>query len=332
MVIALAKVTLYRIWSFTVFGVAAGCVILISSCGGSDPAASASRTTGQPSAGGQALAASRSFVTNGSPVRVAVQAADHLINSVHLAGISKLERREPSGAHGRLGGMVGGPGLVNVVSRTRFSETHLRPRMILAEAVEYFAPAGKLESRGYGGDHGVTTHWSETISFKPASPQLRAVELRLAVAPAGGSSYALRIEAVAAWHTPRSASSLIPAAASSLSVTVASVADFDTHTPPMLVLRDRHTVQAVAAVVNAQFAGQLENINCPAETSNLMLWLKFVTRDGQKPALVEVSPYQCGESTWITTPREPRTIIEGGKHIIAAIEHDLHIHLPTPFS
>jgi hypothetical protein len=339
MVSDLAKLTLYKIWSssFAVLGVAAGCVILISSCGGSDAAAGISQTTNQPGVDRPtpaAAALSQSFAMSGAPATVAARAADRLIGSVRLAGVSRLQKREPAGARGRLGGAVPGPGLVNVVSRTRFSETHLRPLVVLAEAAERLAPAGKLESRGYGGDHGVTTYWSETISFKPASPKLRAVELRFAVAPAGRRSYALRVEALAAWRPVRPSSSLIPAAASSLSVTVAPVADFAAHaTPPMQVSHNRRTVQTVAAVVNAQFAGQLENnINCPAETSNLMLWLQFVAADGRQLALVEVSPYQCGNGTWITTPRGPRTIIEGGDHIIAAVEHDLHIHLPPPFS
>jgi hypothetical protein len=180
----------------------------------------------------------------------------------------------------------------------------------------------------------VTTYWSETISFKRASPKLRAVELRFAVAPAGRMAYALRIEALASWRPVRPSSSRIPTTASYLSVTVASGAHFAAHTTaPMLVSHDRRSVQAVAAVANAQLAGQLENnINCPAETSNAMLWLKFAAADGRQMALVEVSPYQCGNGTWITTPRGPRTIIEGGNHIIAAVEHDLHIHLPSPFS
>jgi hypothetical protein len=101
--------------------------------------------------------------------------------------------------------------------------------------------------------------------------------------------------------------------------------------PPTLVSHDWRTVQTVATVVNSQFAGQLENnINCPAETSNLILWLKFALADGRNLALVEASPYQCGNSTWITTTRGSRTIVEGGKHIIAAVEHDLHVQLPRP--
>jgi hypothetical protein len=340
MVRHLAKMPLYKIWSssFTVLGVAAGCVILISSCGGSDAATGISQTTNQPGVDRPtpaAAAASQSFATSGAPATVAAQTADRLIGSVRLVGVSRLQKREPAGARGRLGGAVPGPGLVDVVSRTRFSETHLPPLVVLADAAERLAPAGHLEVRGTGEDHGVTTYWSETISFKPASPKLRAVELRFAVAPAGRRTYALRIEALAAWHPVRPPSSLIPTAASHLSVTVASWAHFAAHTTaPMLVSHDRRAVQAVAAVANAQLAGQPENnnINCPAETSNAQLWLQFAAADGRHLALVEISPYQCGNGTWITTPGRVRTIIEGGDHIIAAVEHDLHLHLPPPFS
>ncbi len=168
--------TLYKIWSssLAVLGVAAGCVILISSCGGSDATAGISQTTNQPDVDRPttvAAAASQSFAPSGAPAIVAAQAADRLIGSVRLLGVSRLEKREPTGAQGRLGGAVPGPGLVNIVSLTRFSETHLSPRVVLAEAAERLVPAGRLESHGTGEDHGVTTYWSETISFKPALPE-----------------------------------------------------------------------------------------------------------------------------------------------------------------
>jgi hypothetical protein len=104
------------------------------------------------------------------------------------------------------------------VDRYAFWISTERPRSILAFVAAH-AP-GKLYTSGYGGTAGKVEEWWEILRVPVASPLAGPREVFVAAVLDGTGRYALRIDAVTAWHRRRPQDSLVPDSARWLRATV----------------------------------------------------------------------------------------------------------------
>jgi hypothetical protein len=232
-----------------------------------------------------------------------------------------------------------------------------RPQVILALLAKN-GPASRLQSSGYGGVRGRSEEWFETLEVPTATPLAGPRELFVSIALAGGGRYAVRIDAVVAWHRRRPASSLVPATARWLEVTVVEPAFHGFRGEPSRPRRTRslttaavHTVQAVAHAVNelpvAEPTGP--EPSCPAMSvantvarPKVILTFRKISSGSNLAEVVADGGYVCdrtGEaSAKITTPVQRGllltdhlnsvTVPEGASltnHIEAALDHKLHL-------
>jgi hypothetical protein len=232
-----------------------------------------------------------------------------------------------------------------------------RPRALLAWLAAD-GPAPKLEDSGYGGTSGRTEEWSETLEVPTATPLAGPLELNVAIVLAGRGRYAVRIDASVAWHRRRPATSLVPATARWLQVTVVEPGFRGLPREPSRPRRARrlttstaHTVRAVAHAVNelplAEPAGPVPS--CPAVSLDTMGSPKLILtfrKTGLGSSLARMTAdggYVCsrvGEATaTITTAAEPQSLpltdhlisiseLERTSlvdHIEAALDNRLHL-------
>lgn len=79
---------------------------------------------------------------------------------------------------------------------------------------------GRLDTSGSGGTAGKTEAWWEILDVRVASVLAGPRELFVTVSLVGAGRYAVRIDAVAAWHRRRPSESLVPTTARWLKVTI----------------------------------------------------------------------------------------------------------------
>jgi len=287
----------------------------------------------------------------------AAEAAESLLAAVPLPVKTNRVAQLPLAAAKRLERPRNSERFAKSADRHAYWISTERPQAILALLAKN-GPAPRLQSSGYGGVRGRTEEWSETLEVPTATPLAGPRELFVSIALAGGGRYAVRIDAVAAWHRRRPASSLVPATARWLQVTVVEPGFHGFQGEPSRRRRTRrlttaavHAVQAVAHAVNelpvAEPAGPAPS--CPAmSVANTIARPKVILRFREKPSagnLAEVitdSGYVCdraGEaSAKITTPEQRGllltdhlnsvTVPEGASltnHIEAALDRKLHL-------
>lgn len=272
--------------------------------------------------------------SGGDPPQAAVEGASRLLVWLQTLAGTSLRQREPAAARGRLAQPV--PGVVDrhVVADSRFWTTQRQPGVVLARLrAEGRALGGGLGSKGSRADGGVTSYWWETLTVPPASPRLRAEEIRIAVVRADGGGYVVRGEVRAAWRPMRPASSLMSRSFAAVAVIVARPAAFAAHLGKVIAIRrDSGGIGEVASVVNSLPAGEQEsNINCAPSAGTADLWLRFRRPFGQQ-VLVDVSPQPCGDGgVWISIANGPRTLLTEGDRLVFAVERTLHVRLRMPF-
>jgi len=191
-------------------------------------------------------------------------------------------------------------------------------------------PAAKLEYSGYGGVRGRTEEWSERLGAPTASPLAGPREINISIVHAGAGRYAVRIDALVAWHRRRPTSSLVPSRARWLEVRVVQQAF---HPLPGEPARARQTheitvtslqaVQAIARAVNelplAEPSGTTPS--CPAMSlantvlapKVILLFRSTASSAGNLARVVTDSGYVCsraGEATAkITVSRGPGLLL-----------------------
>ena len=233
-----------------------------------------------------------------------------------------------------------------------------RPQAILAFLAAN-GPAPKPQYSGYGGVRRRTEGWSETLEVPTGTPLSGPRQLFVSVVLTGRARYAVRIDAVVAWHQRPPASSLVPSSARWLRVTVLEPAFHGFRGEPSRPRRTRslitatvHTVQAVADAVNelpvAEPTGPQPS--CPAMSiansfarTKIILTFRRIPSGSNLAEAVTDTGYVCdraGEaSAKITTPRlwhglllsdhlNSVTVTEGASlagRIEAAFDHRLHL-------
>jgi hypothetical protein len=147
------------------------------------------------------------------------------------------------------------------------------PNGVLA-FIKAHAPEGARESSsGYGGTEGRNEFWFAHFDVPTKTPLAgpRALSIEIALAPQG--HYAVRLDAVVAWHRRRQADSLVPGNAKWLKATVTQRTSLFTarakrRTLQTVLVSDPPVVHAVAQAVNAlpfaEPAGPAPS--CPAVT------------------------------------------------------------------
>jgi hypothetical protein len=202
----------------------------------------------------------------------AAKVAGSLLARVPLPAKTDRVAQLPTAAAGRLGRPRNSEFLAKGIDRHAYWISTEYPQALMTLLARK-GPAPRLEYSDYGGVRGRTEEWSETLEVPTATPLAGPRELYVSIALAGHGRYAVRIDAVVAWHKRRPANSLVPATARWLEVTVVEPAFRGWRGVPARPRRTRSLtagaaapVQAVARAVNelpvAEPAGP--NPSCPA--------------------------------------------------------------------
>jgi hypothetical protein len=222
-------------------------------------------------------------------------------------------------------------------------------------------PFPKVQYSGYGGTAGKTERWSETLEVPLASALAGPRQLFVSVALDGSGRYAVRVDAVVAWHPTRPVQSLVPPTARWLAVKLTTPAyralnpGEPSHphvTTRSVITSDPSAVQAVARAVNEMPVAEPGGggVSCPAmSVANTAGAPRFLLtfRSGATSSNLAVvrghSGFVCAPSgeavAEITTPEYPRGVLltdhlilvevvndEGlTEHIELAFHHSLHL-------
>ncbi len=283
--------------------------------------------------------------------------ADSLLAAVPLPAKTSRVAQLPLAAAQRLGRPRNSEFFAKSADRHAYWISTDSPPAILA-LLAADGPAPKLEYSGYGGVRGRTEGWSETLGVPTATPLAGPRELFVSITLAGGGRYAVRIDVVVAWHRRRPASSLVPATARWLEVTVVEPAFHGLQGEPPRRRRTRSlttaAVQAVQVIAHAVNELPLAEPNgsspsCPAMSlantvfsPRVILTFRRMPSGSNLARVVTSSGYVCsraGEATAkITTPEQRGllltdhltgvTVAEGASladHIEATLDHRLHL-------
>jgi hypothetical protein len=222
-------------------------------------------------------------------------------------------------------------------------------------------PIPKVTYSSYGGTRSKTEGWFEAFDVPLGSPLAGPRQLFVSVELDGSGRYAVRIDAVVAWHKRRPANSLVPATARWLKVTITTPAyrapnlgePSHAHaTTRRVITTAPATVRAVARAVSelpvAEPAGR--SPSCPEESfantvdaPRFRLTFRASASAGNLARVIGVSGYVCerggADTAKITTPEDPQGVqltdhltlvgpVKGEgltEHIELAFHHSLHL-------
>jgi len=285
--------------------------------------------------------------------------ADALLGAVPLPPDTDQVSEPPRAVAGKLGRPINIDEPKDVDRYAYWSSTD-RPEAMLSFIAKK-GPIPKVAYSSYGGTAGKTEGWGETLNEPLASPLAGPRELFVSVELDGSGHYAVRVDAVVAWHKRRAANSLVPATARWLKVTITTPAyramnpgePSHAHTTTRSVITTASaTVWAVARAVNelpvAEPAGPTPN--CPEEgfantvdAPRYRLTFRTSASAGNLAQVIGVSGYVCerggADTAKITTPEDPQGVQltdhlntigpskgEGlTEHIELAFHHSLHL-------
>ena len=289
----------------------------------------------------------------------AAAVADALLAAVPLPADTQHVSEPPGAVAGKLGRPIN-IDEAKAVDRYAYWSSTDRPEAILSFLAKK-GPLPKVETSGYGGTAGKTEGWSETLYAPSALPLAGPRQLFVSIALDGSGRYAVRVDAVVAWHKRRPANSLVPATARWLEVTITtpafralnpgepSHAHATTHS---VITTAPATVRAVARAINelpvAEPSGP--EPSCPAMAyANTVGAPRFLLTFRSTPSgvnlaqVIGASGYVCarggGDTAKITTPQDPQGVrltdhltlvgpVKGEgltEHIELAFHHSLHL-------
>jgi len=290
----------------------------------------------------------------------AAAVADALLAAVPLPADTQHVSQPPRAVAGKLGRSRNSEDSAKAVDRHAYWSSTDRPQAMLSFIAKK-GPIPKVAYGGYGGTRDRTESWFETFDVPLGLPLAGPRELFVSIELDGSNRYAVRVDAVVAWHMRRPESSLVPAAARWLNVTVTTPAyralnpgePSHAHaTTRSIITTAPATVQAVARAVNelpvAEPAGP--DPSCPAMAyantvgaPRFRLTFRASASAGNLARVIGVSGYVCergGAATAkIATPEDPQGVqltdhltsigpVKGeglAEHIELAFHHILHL-------
>jgi hypothetical protein len=260
--------------------------------------------------------------------RAAAAVADALLAAVPLPADTQHVSEPPGVVAGKLGRPIN-IDEAKAVDRYAYWSSTERPQAMLSFLAKK-GPIPKVQYSGYGGRAGKTEGWSETLYAPSASPLAGPRQLFVSIALDGPARYAVRVDVVVAWHKPRPASSLVPATARRLKVTITTPAyramnpgePSHAHTTTRSVTTTASaTVSAVARAINELPVAELtrETVNCPDEgfantvdAPRFRLTFRTSASAGNLARVTGVSGYVCerggADTAKITTPEDPQGV------------------------
>jgi hypothetical protein len=291
--------------------------------------------------------------------RAAAAVADALLAAVPLPADTQHVSEPPRAVAGKLGRPINIDEPKDVDRYAYWSSTD-RPKAMLSFLARK-GPFPKVQTSGYGGTAGKTESWSETLEVPLTSALAGPRQLFVSVALDGSGHYAVRVDAVVAWHPTRPVQSLVPPTARWLEVKLTTPAyralnpGEPSHphvTTRSVITTDPSTVRAVARAVNEMPVAEAGGggVNCPAmsvaNTDGAPRFLLTFRSRATSSNLAQVrgrSGFVCAPSgkavAKITTPADPQGVLltdhlilvevvnEEGltEHIELAFHHGLHL-------
>ena len=287
----------------------------------------------------------------------AAAVAGALLAAVPLPADTQPVSEPPQAVAGKLGRPGNSEDSAKAVDRYAYWSSTDRPEAMLSFIAKK-GPIPKVPYRKYGWP---AEGWSETLDAPLGSPLAGPRELFVSIELDGAGRYAVRVDAVVAWHKRRPANSLVGATTRWLMVTITTPAyralnpgePSHAHTTTRSVITTAPaTVRAVARAVDelplAEPAGAAPQ--CPEEgfantvdAPSFRLTFRTSASAGNLARVIGVSGYVCergGEDTAkITTPEDPQGLqltnhlntigpSEGEgltEHIELAFRHSLHL-------
>ncbi len=289
----------------------------------------------------------------------AAAVADALLAAVPLP----TDTQHVSGPPRAIAGELGRP--INIdepkdVDRYAYLSSTDRPEAMLSFLARN-GPFPKVQYSGYGSTAGKPESWSETLEVPLTSALAGPRQLFVSIVPDGSGRYAVRVDAVVAWHPRRPVQSLVPPTARWLEVKLTTPAyralnpgepshpHVTTHS---VITTDPSTVRAVARSVNemplAEPGGR--EPSCPAMSvantegaPRFLLTFRSAATSSNLAQLRGRSGFVCAPSggavAKITTPEDPQGVLltdhlilvevvnEEGltEHIELAFHHSLHL-------
>jgi hypothetical protein len=292
--------------------------------------------------------------------RAAAALADALLAAVPLPADTQHVSGPPPAVAGKLGRPINIDEAKDVDRYAYWSSTD-HPEALLSFLAKH-GPFPKVEYSSSEGTAGKTESWSETLEVPLTSALAGPRQLFVEVALDGSGRYAVRVDAVVAWHPTRPVQSLVPPTARWLEVKLTTPAyralnsGEPSHlhvTTRSVITTDPSTVRAVARAVNEMPVAEPGGgePSCPAEvsvakTEGALRFLLTFRSGATSRNLAQVrghSGFVCapaGEAVAkITTPEDPRGVLltdhlilvevvnEEGltEHIELAFHHSLHL-------
>jgi hypothetical protein len=292
--------------------------------------------------------------------RAATAVADALLAAVPLPAETQHVSGPPRAVAAELGRPIN-IDEANDVDRYAYWSSTDPPEALLSFLAKN-GPFSKVQYSGSGGTAGKTDSWSETLEVPLRSPLAGPRQLFVSIALDGSGRYAVRVDAVVAWHKRRPASSLVPATARLLEVTITTPAyralnpgePSHAHvTTRSVITTDPSTVRAVARAVNEMPVAEPGGgppPGCPAmgvaNTEGAPRFVLSFRSTAASSDLAEVrgrSGFVCASSgdavAKITTPEDQQGVLltdhlilvevvneEGlSEHLELAFHHSLHL-------
>jgi hypothetical protein len=285
--------------------------------------------------------------------------ADALLAVVPLPADTQHVSGPPRAIAGKLGRPINIDEPKDVDRYAYWSSTD-RPEAMLAFLARK-GPFPNIQYSGSGGTAGKTESWSETLDVPLTSALAGPRQLFVSVVRDGSGRYAVRVDAVVAWHLRRPVRSLMPPTARWLEVKLTTPAyralnpGEPSHlhvTTRSVITTDPSTVRAVARAVNEMPVAEPGGggVNCPAmsvaNTEGAPRFLLSFRSGATSSNLAQVrghSGFVCtpsgGAVAKITTPEDPQGVLltdhlilvevvnEEGltEHIELAFHHSLHL-------
>jgi|GEM_PF-3046957 len=291
--------------------------------------------------------------------RAAATLADALLAAVPLPADTQHVSGPPRAVAGELGRPINIDEPKDVDRYAYWVSTERPEAMLSFLATE--GPFPKLEYSSSGGTAGKNESWSETLEVPLTSALAGPRQLFVSVALDGTGRYAVRVDAVVAWHLRRPVQSLVPPTVRWLEVKLTEPAyralNPGERSHPQLTTRsvittDPSTVRAVARAVNEMPVAEPGSggVSCPAmsvaNTDGAPRFLLSFRSAATSSDLAQVrgrSGFVCSPSgdavAKITTPEAPQGVLltdhlilvevvkEEGltEHIELAFHHSLHL-------